>query len=148
MSAPIDVSDFRDYFSRDFTFGTSVDTVTEADVTRAIAEANTLFNAGLFTAGEDLEIAFQQLTAHVLVRNIQAAGGLGKKGRGVRSSGRFAISSKSAGPASVSYQLPADLADNPVLSGFLTTDYGQRYLQMVVPLLVGNFGIAAGGTQP
>lgn len=148
MVAPITLANFKAYFTRDFTYGAASDTVQDGDITRAIAEANAQFNAGLFVVGDDLEIAFELLTAHVLVRNIQAAGGIDKKGRGVRSSGMFAISSKSAGPASVSYQLPTELAESPVLNEYLTTAYGQKYLQLLVPHLSGNMQIAAGSTLP
>jgi hypothetical protein len=148
MAAPIDVDDFQDYFDRDFNFGEAKTSVRELDITRAIAEANALFNPALWTAGTDLEIAFEYLTAHCLVANIVAAGGLNNAGKGADSTGSFAINSKSAGPLSIGYALPQELADNPVLHQFMTTKYGQRYLEMLVPNLAGNIGTAQGYTQP
>ena len=147
MTAPISASNFKTYFDRDFTFGTAKNTVRDSDITRAIAEAGALFNPGLWTAGVDLEISYEFLTAHCLVMNIIAAGGLDKQGNGPGSTGTFAISSKSAGPASIGYALP-DITANPILNQFLTTKYGQRYLEMLMPNLVGNAAAITGGTQP
>lgn len=148
MTAPIDVDDFKGYFDRDFTFGAALTNVRDKDIERAIAEAQALFNPALWTAGDDLEIAFEYLTAHCLVTAVAAAGGLNNAGRGLDSSGSFAISSKSAGPLSVGYAIPQELVDNPVLNQFMTTKYGQRYLEMLAPNLLGNVGTAQGQTQP
>jgi hypothetical protein len=149
MTAPIDKDDFKTYFDRDFTFGESKLTIRDSDIDRAIAEAGALFNRALgWVVGTDLEIAYNFLTAHCLVTNIIAAGGIDKQGKGTGSTGTFAINSKSAGPLSVGYALPQELVDNPVLSQFMTTKYGQRYLELLIPKIAGNFMIAGGGTQP
>jgi hypothetical protein len=148
MTAPIDKDDFKGYFDRDFTFGSDKASIRDSDIDRAIAEASALFNPGLFVEGEDLEISFEYLTAHCLVSDIIAAGGIDKRGQGISSTGTFAMNSKSAGPLSVGYALPQDIAENPLLNQFLTTKYGQRYLELLMPKLIGNFAIAGGGTQP
>jgi hypothetical protein len=146
MVAPNTVAEFKAYFDRDFTYGTAKSTVRDADITKALAQANALFNPGLWEAGTDLEIAFHLLSAHCLVTNLNAAGGINGVGRGVNSTGSFAINSKGAGPLSVSYAIPQDMKDNPVLNQFLTTRYGQQYLEMLTPNLIGNVDIALGAT--
>lgn len=148
MADPITIAEFKVYFARDFTYGATDVTVKDADITKAIGEANALFNTGLWTAGTDLEIAFQYLTAHCLVTAIRAAGGLKAVGTGIDSTGSFALNSKSAGPRSISYALPQDMKDNPVLNQYMKTQYGQKYLEMLTPNLIGNVEIAQGRTQP
>lgn len=145
---PITKDQFKSYFDRDFEFGTAKNTVRDQDIDQAIAEAYAAFNPGLWTAGVDLEIAFELWTAHCLVRRIGSAGGIDNTGRGVKSSGKAPISSKSAGPLSVSYTLPGDMADNPMLFQLLTTGYGMQYAQMLIPRIVGNVGVVAGATLP
>ena len=148
MVAPIIVADFKTYFDRDFTYGTTLASVRDVDITKALAQANALFNPALWEEGTDLEIAFELLTAHFLVTNINAAGGIDGVGRGLGSTGSFPINSKSAGPRSLSYAIPQDLKDNPILSQFMTTKYGQQYLEMLTPNLIGNVEIALGRTLP
>jgi hypothetical protein len=148
MTAPIEADDFKVYFDRDFKYGATKENVRDSDIDRAIAEANALFNPALWTAGVDLEIAFEFLTAHCLCVNIGAAGGLGESALGLKSSGSFPVQSKSAGPLSVGYVVPQEMADNPILNQFMTTKYGLRYLELLAPNLLGNFGIGSGATQP
>ena len=148
MTAPIAVADFKTYFDRDFTFGTGKDTIRDADITKAIAEAYLLFNPGLFADVPSQAIAFEYLTAHLLVKSLMSTGGIIQQGQGVNSTGSFPISSKGAGPLNVSYGLPEDVVNNPALAQYLTTGYGVHYLNIVMPNLIGNFGSAQSDTNP
>jgi hypothetical protein len=154
MTAPITIAEFKTHFVRDFEYGTqpSADsvsvTIMDSDIQGGIDEANLLFNTELWPSVADQKTPFYQLAAHCMVRNIQSAGGTNQIGQGVVSTGTSPINSKSVGPVSVSYTLPDKIVNNPALSFYLTTNYGQKYLQMVMPRLVGNIAIAGGGTLP
>jgi hypothetical protein len=147
MTTPITVDDFKEYFDRDFVFGTGKETVRESDVQRAIDLAATIFNTSLWDSTAEINSAFMVLTAHCLVKAIEAGGGL-EKGLGVASTGSAPVSSKSAGSLNVSYALPEEVTSNPILADFLTTGYGRQYLQMLAPRLVGNMASAESDTNP
>jgi len=145
---PIEVDDFMAFFDRDFVYGEKKCEVREVDIEKAIAEANILFNIGLWDSVEISKIPFLYLTAHCLVKIFNTIGGVIQVGNGVNSVGSFPINSKGAGGLSVNYSIPEDLANDKMLSQFLTTAYGLKYLQLLVPNLVGNMGTAVESTKP
>ena len=153
MTAPITIAEFKAYFVRDFEYGTQPDsgspstTIMDSDIQKALDESELLFNTTLWPDDASQKPPFYQLTAHCMVRSIQAAGGLSQIGQGVGSTGTSPIASKGVGPASVSYALPDSVVSSPTLNQFLATSYGQKYLQMVMPRLVGNIAVSSGGTQ-
>ncbi len=139
MTQPADIADFKDQFDRDFVFGTGKETVRDTDITKAFNMADMVFNAALWTSDAEAMIAYLYASAHILVINIQDAGGLGGgAGGGVDSYGGGIIQNKSVGQVSVAYQLPTSLVENPILTQFMRTGYGQQYLQMLTPRLVGG----------
>jgi hypothetical protein len=82
-----------------------------------------------------------------LALNIQTAGGLSELFQnGIDSNGGGVILNKSVGQVSVAYQLPDRLANDQILYQFQRTGYGQQYLQLVTPRLVGA-GYAVGGRR-
>ena len=143
----ISIAEFKAAFDRDFTYGSTMDTVRDADIERAINTSVPMFNPALFGATDMQKQAALYLAAHTLVLIVRGAGGIKKK-NGLSSTGSLPISSKSAGPLSVGYSAPQEVLDNPALFQFMKTEYGQMYLQLLVPNLVGYIGIAGGGTQP
>jgi hypothetical protein len=122
------------------------DTVTPADITRALAEAGMSFNEGLWGNVTEKSTAFLYLAAHYLVLNVQAAGGLLPQGaaKGIKSGGGGVVQSKSVGSVSVSYALPQSIIESPILGQYMRTDFGQKYLALIYPRLVGNIGIVSG----
>jgi hypothetical protein len=149
MAAPTPIESFKAYFDRDFEYGTDKKDVRDKDISKAIDQANLVFNAALWADSASAAIAFKFLTAHYLVKDIQMAGGLNAAaGQGINSTPSFPINSKSAGQLSVSYTLPAEMADSAVLSQYLTTGYGMKYLQLLMPNLIGNVANAAEMTKP
>ena len=146
-AAVITVADFTTYFDRDFPYGKAIENVRDADIERAINDSVPLFNPDLFDL-TTLKTAALYLAAHLLVGNVKMGGGLKRKGRGLSSTGAFAIASKSAGPLSVGYAVPAEVTGNPALFQFTKTEYGLRYLQLLLPNLIGGMEVAGGGTQP
>ena len=135
---------FKTYFARDFAFGENEARVMDADIDKAIAESTIQFNPGLWGGQDESAMAFQYLTAHTLAVNLRNAG----KKSGLRSSAAYPVTQKSAGPLSVGYAVPQRYAESPVLAPYLQTGYGQKYLQMIAPYLVGNVVCIEGGTTP
>jgi hypothetical protein len=147
----ITVSDFKAYFFRDFEYaqplgaeypipGCPKDYITDFDIQKAFKEAIVNFNPGLFSTDDQLEVCYLYLTAHYLVNDIQTAQ------QGVNSAGYAPVNSRSVGSVSESYTLPDWMAQDPYLSNFTTTRYGQKYLSMIKPLLIGNVQVYQGWT--
>ncbi len=152
MSFPPSVADFKSQFNREFAYGTSLANVQDNDIQRAINEASIAFNPGLWDGttplGQttELNIAYLYLAAHYMTLNIQGAGGLSSVnfGRGVKSTGGGTIQTKSVGSVSIAYAIPEDVSKSPILGQYMRTDFGQKYLTLIAPRLVGNVGIVSG----
>ncbi len=153
LTPPASVTNFKNQFVRDFVYGPGLDTVTDKDIQNALNSASSVFNPGLFSTeaigvAPDLTseamISYLNASAHFLVTSLQAAGGLGKKGRGVYSQGEGMMSSKSVGGVSASFSWPSVITDSPILFQFSKTTYGQSYLQVLMTKLVGNVGAVLG----
>lgn len=139
---PPTIAEFKATFDRDFTFGTGKETVRDTDIQRALDEAATVFNPGIWDDTE-AQAAYKYLSAHFLVLNVQMAGGLTKKG-GVNNRGGGITQSKGAGQVNVAYGIPPRILEDAVLNQFMRTDYGMRYLQLITPRLVGNMAVVSG----
>lgn len=139
------VDDFKDFFDRDFTFGFGLETVRDKDIAKAIAQVFPCFNQALWDPTE-LDPPFLYAAAHFLVTNIQAAGGLSSKNRGlgIKSRGSGTVASKSVGPVSVNYAIDDTLKNDPILSQFMKTNYGQQYLTILTPRLVAPGYVVSG----
>ncbi len=152
MSFPPAVADFKAQFNREFVYGTSTAQVQDNDIQRSINEASIMFNPGLWDgvtalgSTTELNIVYLYVAAHYLVLNIQGAGGLSavNMGRGVKSSGGGTIESKSVGSVSITYAIPEDIKNSPILGQFMRTDFGQKYLALLWPRLVGNVQVVSG----
>lgn len=141
MDAP-QVTDFQTYFERDFPFGDDDDTVTDSDVQRAITEAGININEGLFTSQDQFTVAYLYLAAHNLVTNIM------NSTRGLAAKAEWLTISKAVGPVSSGFQIPERIMKNPTLAAISQTTYGMRYLEIVLPRLVGQVFVVRGGTTP
>ena len=143
MTAPsgVNAADFKAVFTRDFTYGAGLDTVRDADITRAISDAGLLFNNHIWPSVAIATSAFLYAVAHCLTINIQAAGGLvpiaGTAGAENRANG--VTLNKSVGQVSITYAPPPEIVSRfASLLPFWETEYGKRYVQMCIPRLVGN----------
>jgi hypothetical protein len=139
MTPPVTVADFKVQFVREFDYGARKDQVLDADITRALNDAGFVFNPSLWIDDTEQNIAYLYSTAHFLVLNLQNAGGLSLENNsaGVNSKGTGPIIAKSVGQVSLNFQFPEWVLNSPILSGFLTTGFGQRYLQLLTPRCVG-----------
>jgi hypothetical protein len=142
----ITVADFKAHFTRDFTYysgtGCEREAVTDADISKAFLEASANFNDGLFSADDICKLCYLYLTAHFLVVDFQMAA------QGLNSVGYNPVSSRSVGPVSEGYAIPEWVSKSTTLGQYTTTRYGQKYLALIRPLLIGNVGLAAGYTTP
>lgn len=147
----ITVTDFKTWFTRDFKYQSplgmsgpisdcTIDYVTDTDITKAMTEADINFNFGLFGDDTSAQVCFLYLTAHYLVNDLQTAVD------GVHGAGYFAVASRSVGSVSESYAIPEWMTSDPVLGAFATTRYGQKYLSLIKPMLLGNVQVYAGST--
>lgn len=145
---PITVEYFKGLFFRDFPFlpteavDDPLEYVLDKDIERAMGEAWLNFNAGLFSDKEDRALAFAYLTAHYLVTDLNNAS------QGANGSFGGIMTSKSVGSVSASYQLPQWVLDNPIFSLLARTNYGAKYLSLILPLLVGQVFTVRGTTLP
>lgn len=151
VTPPASVADFKDRFDRDFLYGTGLDKVRDKDINRSLEEADSLFNSTLWATNEELKTSYLYLTAHFLVLDLQAAGGLKAKSNsaGAKNRGGGVVQSKSVGSVSLNYAVPSFVTNDPTLSQLLRTDYGMRYVQLLAPRLAGNINVVKGtGLEP
>lgn len=143
---PATVDEFKARFVRDFFYDETPDAVMDADITNALNDASLVFNPGLWGDALELKTAFLFISAHFLVLNIQAAGGLAGNnlGLGVESAGGGSVQSKTVGPVTINYAIAPAISENAILNQFMRTDYGQKYLQLLTPRLVGNVAVVGG----
>ena len=135
------VDEFKAYFVRDFSYGTTSDKVMDGDITRALADALFNISSDLFDSRAVYANAYCYLAAHNLVMNIK------NSTQGLSGSFGWLENSKSVGGVSQSFAIPDDILKNPSYAYLAKTGYGMKYLSLVLPLLHGNMGIAYGTTQ-
>lgn len=146
---PVTITDFKTYYTREFVYGDGPDRVMDIDITKALNQATFMFNKDLWDATE-ISIAFLTASAHFLVLNLQSAGGLSavNRNQGQNSHGQGVIASKSVGQISVNYTVPDFAINVPALAQFMKTDFGQLYLQMLQPRLIGGVQTMSGPVDP
>ena len=131
---PPQVSDFKAYFARDFSFAPADDQsnlnsyIVDEDVTRAIAEAEIHFNSDLF---QDPGTVFMYLVAFHLISNLQ------NSAKGISSQSKFPISSTSVGGVSITFHIPDRYAKDPMIQQYTKNGYGMKYIEFALPVLVG-----------
>lgn len=143
---PATLEDFKKRFARDFKFGQGTDTITDADIANAMTDAMAVFNPGLFSVADGW-LGFLYVTAHYLRLNIEASGGLQAEpeGLGVENQAEQVLTGKGVTGVNANYVDPPDFVKKtPLLLQLWLTTYGQKYVAMVQPKLVGNVGIVAG----
>jgi len=112
--------------------------VSDLDITNAYAEACVVFNDALFTS-DDMVLGYLYLAAHYLVHDLNAGG---QDGGSIGT-----VNSRSVGNVSESYSIPPAFLDNPMFSLLSKSSYGQKYLSMIIPRLVGNMTTVCGATS-
>lgn len=147
----ITVDDFKTWFSRDFLYeipagsdiprpGCPNEYVKDSDIEKAFIEAQIVFNQYLFCTDDQLKTCYLYLVAFYLVNDLQTSA------QGVDSTAYFMVNSRTVGGVSESYEIPEWMKKDPILSAFATNRYGQKYISLVKPLLIGNVQPAFGWT--
>lgn len=149
----ITLDDFKSWFVRDFSYATPLgetdsiydcpkDYVTDQDINKAYTEATMNFNPGLFGLDDEFRMCYLYLAAHYLVNDLQTSAA------GVNSTGYYPVNNRSVGSISEGYQIPEWMTNDPILGAFMTTRYGQKYLSLIKPLMIGNVQVYWGNTTP
>lgn len=136
------VTDFKTYFFRDFPYGSTLDTVTDQDISNALQDADINFNSNLWASQATYTTGFLLLSAHFLVTNLRASS------QGIAGQFAWIEASKSAGSVSEGLSIPQRILDNPEFAMLSKTNYGAKFLFLILPQLTGQMFVSHGGTQP
>lgn len=139
------IQDFKTLFFRDFPYGgTSGDlsTVQDQDILIAINDAAINFNQCFFSNQNDFNTGYLLLTAHFLVTNLR------NSSQGINGQYPWLQSSKGAGSVSESFSIPQRILDNPEFSMLTKTNYGAKFLFLILPQLSGQIMTVAARTNP
>lgn len=136
------VADFKAYFTRDFPYGATTAEVMDSDITKAFGQTELSIPERLFDDQASFTIGYLFLAAHWLVTDLRMSS------QGIAGKYQFLEASKSVGSVSVSAAIPDSILKNPVYSMYVTTNYGAKYLLLLLPQLVGNMFVVGGRTLP
>lgn len=136
-----DIPTFQAYFTRDFPYGTDPNTsILDTDIAKAYGQVNFLINQGLFNSQENYTLGYLWLAAHYLVIDLRASS------QGIAGRYNWLESSKSGGNVASGFTIPQRILDNPVMSMLTQTRYGAKYLELLLPGLVGVMYTVRGHT--
>ena len=137
------IGDFKTYWSRDFPYGTDPAlAVTDADIAKAYGQVNVNFNPSLWADQAAYDIGYLLLAAHWLVMDLRMAS------QGVAGQYSWITTSKSVGNVSEGFQVPQRILDNPEFAMLAKTNYGAKFLALVLPQLTGQMFNVFGSTRP
>lgn len=136
------VTDFKAYFTRDFMYGSTSDTVMDSDIAKAIDEAGINFNPSFWDTQAAFNMGYLYLTAHYMVMDLRASS------QGIAGSYTWLTNSKAVGNVSEGFTIPQKIQDIPSLAMLSKTTYGAKYLSLILPQLIGQCFSASGATSP
>lgn len=137
------VADFKNYFNRDFPYGTDPNTsILDSDITKAFAMTNININQALFGYQSSYTIGYLLLSAHYMVMNLRTSS------QGINGQFNFLEQNKSVSAVAQSFAIPQRILDNPDLAILCKTNYGAQFLQIILPQLAGNMFTVLGSTRP
>lgn len=136
------IADFKAQFSRDFVYGTDNTKVQDSDITKAFAQTEASINEGISDDQTFFSLVYLYLSAHWLVMDLRMSS------QGVAGQFSWAESSKAVGNVSQSFSIPQRILDNPNYSYLTKSNYGAKYLMLILPALSGQIFSVCGGTNP
>jgi hypothetical protein len=137
------VEDFPNRFVRDFPYGTDPNTsVLIQDIQNAYNQTIININPRFFDNQAAYTQGFLFLAAHYLVIDIRMST------QGLSGQYNFLENSKSVGSLSQSTSIPQRILDNPYLAMLTKTNYGAKYLELILPQFCGQMFSARGYTHP
>lgn len=137
------VAQFKQYFYRDFNYGTNPATsILDQDITSAFISASVNIDPSNFDNQGSYSLGFNLLSAHYLVMNLR------QSSQGINGQFNFVQASKGAGSVNEAFSIPQRILDDPYWSMLSKTNYGAMYLQLLLPQLAGNVFTVFGTTRP
>lgn len=137
------IQEFKDYYFRDFPYGVDIDTsVTDLDIAKAYGQTDFNFNPDLFSNQANYTLGYLLLAAHWLVIDLRMAS------QGIAGKYSWLTTNKSVGSVSEGFQIPQRILDNPELAQLSQTNYGAKFLQLILPQLSGQIFSVHGRTLP
>lgn len=137
------VAQFQAYFVRDFPYGTDPkQCVVANDIINAFNMVDLMINPCMWGGQTAYSIGYFYLAAHYLVLNLRASS------QGLNGQYTWLQNSKGVGGVNESFSIPQRILDHPVFSQLSKTQYGARYLELLMPQLVGNIFTVPGRTKP
>jgi hypothetical protein len=111
--------------------------ILDADIENAMNEAKVNFNEGLWTE-DSKKISFLYLTAHYLCLDLR------RVNAGIQSTGENLVKSRTIGSVSESYEIPKYYTENPAYAYYVKTEYGLKYLSLLIPRTMGCMFVIEG----
>ncbi len=136
------VADFKDYFTRDFPYGTDPATsVLDSDIAKSFQMTNVNFNQDLWQDQGAYTVGYLLLSAHYMVMSLRASS------QGLSGQFGWVQSSKSVGSVAESFSIPQRILDNPEFAMLAKTTYGAQFLLLILPQLSGQVFSVHGTTR-
>lgn len=135
------VADFKAQFTRDFPYGAAANQVNDSDISAAIIEAGVNFTQSLWGSQQEYSLAYLLMTAHMMVMALRGSS------QGIAGQYEWLVSSKGVGSVSEGLSIPQKILDNPRFAMLTKTTYGARYLQLVLPRMIGQVFTEFGNTK-
>ena len=137
------VSDFQNYFVRDFPYGIDPEkAVLDSDICKAFGQTDFNINPGLFPTQAMYTVGYLLLAAHYLVTDLRMSS------QGMNGQYGWLEQSKSVGSVSQSFAIPQRIQDNPYIAMLTKTNYGAKYIELILPQLCGQMFTVRGHTKP
>ena len=114
--------------------------INDTDIEKAIAEQEVMIPIARFETPEVLTLAQLFLTAHCLCDDIKTTNA------GLASQISFPVASKSAGSISTGFSVPKNFLNKEAYTFYLNSQWGLKYLSLLLPRIKGNMSIAYGWT--
>jgi len=136
------VSDFQNYFVRDFPYGTNITTsVTNTDIQNSLNDATGFINQSLYGSQAEFNTAYLNLAAHFMVMSLRASS------QGISGKFDWLNGSKGVGSVSESFQIPPRILANPNFAVLAETNYGLKFLFLSLPAMIGQMYTVHGRTH-
>lgn len=116
--------------------------VTDTDINGALADADINMNESNFPTQISFTRGYLFLSAHCLCQTILASV------EGLASQNSWLTNSKSVHDVSQDFYIPERIKEDAFLASLSTTTYGLKYLQMIMPYLVGHVAALYRVTNP
>lgn len=137
------ITEFKNYFTRDFPYGTDPTTsVIDQDIAKAYGQTNININQDNWANQGQYTIGYLFLSAHWLVIDLRMAS------QGINGQYSWIETSKSVQGVAQGFGIPQRILDNPEFAMLAKTNYGAKYLMLVLPQLSGQIFTAYGRTLP